>query len=164
VLIRNLTLGLCVSFCTTACVSTMGTIRLTQVDEQPCFSVEDTPANRRNPPLLWAISVEDMEQKPPKKTWSFTMPIASQPILRPNSCVQYGQIPPGGEQHTPPTKLELGHVYSAVINASPESPSNRIYLYVVEFCLIRDASGTTKIHEIQWDEKQARWRYDACRL
>jgi hypothetical protein len=147
---------------TTACMSTIGTVRLTQVDDQPCFSVEDTVANRRNPPLLHAVGVSDVEQKPSKEVWGFSTSTTSQLVLHPNSCIQYGQLPSGAELVTPPAKLDFGRVYDVFINASPRVPSNSIFIHNVKFCLIKGAAGTAKVHEIQWDEKQGRWRYDAC--
>jgi hypothetical protein len=149
-LTNSLSLGLCMSMLTTACMSTIGTVRLTQVDDQPCFSVEDTLANRRNPPLLHAVGVSDVEQKPDKEVWGFSTSATSQPVLHPDSCVQYGRLPSGEQLVTPPAKLEFGRVYDVFMNASPAVPSNSIFMHNVKFCLIKDAAGAAKVHEIQW--------------
>jgi hypothetical protein len=164
-LIQNLALGFCLTLIAAACTATssMGLAQLTQVDEQPCFSIEDTMANRRNPPLLRGISVYDVGQKPVKRVWSFGIPQASQSVLQSGACVQYGELPYGAEQTSPPVKLEFGNVYDVAVNARAENATNSIYLYRVKFCLIKDAAGRTKVHEIQWDDKQGRWRYDVCK-
>jgi hypothetical protein len=141
----------------------MGNIRLTQVGEQPCFAVADTATNRRNPPLLHALVVSEKGQNPPKEVWGISMPNASKLLMPPDTCIHYGQLPIGAQVVTPPMRLQLGQIYGGFVNASPENPSNRISFYTVEFCLIKDASGATKVHEIQWDKTQERWRYDVCK-
>jgi hypothetical protein len=160
---QNLALGLCLTVIAAACTSTRGSARLTQVNEKPCFSVEDTAENRRHPPLLRDIAVYDIGQKPAKEVWGFGIPRALQPVLQPGTCIQYGQLPSGAEETSPSAQLEFGIVYDAAINAVAEPPTTPIHIYTVKFCLIKNAAGRTLVHEIQWDEKQDRWRYDVCK-
>jgi hypothetical protein len=162
-LIQNLTLGLCAGVLASGCVSGYGKARLTQTDDRACFAVENTPANRSNPPLLRMLAVYDMEPKPPKEVWRFSVAGGARPLMSPDTCIQYGRLPSGAEVATPAAKLDFGKYYEVDISASAENSTSRSSFYNVKFCLIKDASGATKVHEIQWDKTQERWRYDVCK-
>lgn len=161
--IQSLILILCAGVLATGCVSGYGKAQLTQSDDRACFAVEDTLTNRSNPPLLRMLVVYDMEPKPPREVWRFSVPSGARPLMLPGKCIQYGYPPPGAEIATPAAKLEFGKYYEADISANAENSTSRSSFYNVKFCLIKDAGGATKVHEIQWDKTQERWRYDVCK-
>lgn len=129
------------------------TIHTAQVkikDGEPCFTVENNAATRRNPPTVTSVSLYAEEGR--RTVFSRNFPLSEKPlILSPALCLKFSEIAPG-------ITLEKQIAYSLNIDALLNED---IDLHMAYFCLIENAEGQTDLIELDRENrKDGRWR--AC--
>ena len=145
----------------TSC-SGVGDAIVTEVDGQPCFSIERNWTTRNGLPM-YGLSV--IPRGSPNNdgndyhVWRFDMEPPGNSILTlPEKCMRYGQTPKPAMQkvHKP---LEPYTVYHVFIDANSDGP---IFGYDADFCIKPAEPPGKRVFVVPFDEKASQWRYDLC--
>lgn len=144
--------------------SGMGMAVVTQSANLPCFGIESTRATRLGNPQLQAISVSiaDGEGKGSPVWRAMVSPVAPRIPLPVGQCVQYGASLPDGQVLEAPRPLVPGRVYSVTVNAVVEDPSEPVFLYRADFCMVRRPGQAVRVHLVE--RKEGKPQADACGL
>ena len=132
---------------------------ISSVNGTPCFTISQTEEKRNGQPLLGALSISDLSEKPVVGVWSFYMTGGKKVPLSSKSCLRYGDLPQGANG-MPAPELQTGRVYSIFLNGRPNDPSDPTYGYMGKFCIVATATGERKIIAIGSDTPA--WKQDSC--
>ena len=145
----------------TSC-SGVGDAIVTDVDGQPCFSIEKNWTTRNGLPM-YGLSV--IPRGSPNNdgidyhVWRFDMEPPGKSILTlPEKCMRYGHTPkPAMQRALKP--LEPYTVYHVFIDAKSDGP---IFGYKAEFCIKPSQPPGKRVFVVPFDDKTSQWRYDLC--
>lgn len=142
--------------------SGMGTAVVTQRAELPCFGVASTRATREGHPQLQAVSVSIAEgEGKGSPVWrAMVAPAAPRVPLPVGQCVQYGAPLPEGQVLKAPQPLAPGRIYSVMVNAVVEDPSEPVHLYTAHFCMVREAGASARVLPVE--RKEGKLQAAAC--
>ena len=132
---------------------------VSSVDGVPCFTISQKEESRNGQPLLGALSISDLSEKPVVGVWSFYMTGGKKVPLSSKSCLRYGDLPQGANG-MPAPELQTGRVYSIFLNGRPNDPADPTYGYMGKFCIVATATGERKIIAIGSDTPA--WKQDSC--
>ena len=110
--------------------------------------------------MLGSLDVSD-ETKKIDKIWSFMLRLSapSQPMPA-SACILYGQAPPESDARKA-EPLQTGRLYEVFLSARPVDPTDPTFGYIAKFCLIAQADGGVKVHQVIYKDG---WRTEECRL
>ena len=74
---------------------------ISSIDGVPCFTISQTEEQRNGQPLLGALSISDLSEKPVVGVWSFYMTGGKKVPLSSKSCLRYGDLPQGANGMPP---------------------------------------------------------------
>ncbi len=145
----------------TSC-SGIGRAVVTEVDGQPCFSIEKNWTTRNGLPMYGLlVSAKEAHFDNPDEyyIWRFDIqpPGKSIPTL-PGKCMRYGATPALATQHVL-KPLEPYTVYHVFIDAKSDGP---IFGYKADFCIKPSEPPGKRVFVVPFDEKSSQWRYDLC--
>ena len=132
---------------------------ISSVNGTPCFTISQKEEKRNGQPLLGALSISDLSEKPAVGVWSFYMTGGKKVPLSSKSCLRYADLPQGANG-MPAPELQTGRVYSIFLNGRPNDPSDPTYGYMGKFCIVTTATGERKIIAIGSDTPA--WKQDSC--
>ena len=132
---------------------------ISSVNGTPCFTISQKEEKRNGQPLLGALSISDLSEKPAVGVWSFYMTGGKKVPLSSKSCLRYGDLPQGANG-MPAPELQTGRVYSIFLNGRPNDPSDPTYGYMGKFCIVATATGERNIIAIGSDTPA--WKQDSC--
>jgi hypothetical protein len=156
---------LVLSFCLAAnacATSRMGDAVVRMQNGRLCFAPADAELQRPGAVDVVGISVSDMT--PPKATsvWHLQLPPKVAPLkLTPGGCFAYGAKVDGAVQ-SEPAQLKPATIYSVAIRSELKNPADSTRAFKAEFCLLVNQDQSTRVHQIQWDEKAGKWQRDVC--
>lgn len=135
---------------------------ISSVDGVPCFTISLAEERRNGQPLLGALSVADLTDKPATGVWSFLMTGGEKMPLSSKSCLLYGDLPKSAQavEGMPAPELQAGRVYSIFLNGRPNDPSDPSYGYRGKFCIVGTSAKDRKIIAINSDTQA--WKDDIC--
>jgi len=123
---------------------------ISSIDGVPCFTISQKEESRNGQPLLGALSISDLSEKPVVRVWSFYMTGGKKVPLSSKSCLRYGDLPQGANG-MPAPELQTGWVYSVFLNGRPDDPSDPTYGYRGKFCIAVTSTDERKIIAIGSD-------------
>ena len=132
---------------------------ISSVNGTPCFTISQKEEKRNGQPLLGALSISDLSEKPAVGVWSFYMTGGKKVPLSSKSCLRYADLPQGANG-MPAPELQTGRVYSIFLNGRPNDPSDPTYGYMGKFCIVATSTGERQIIAIGSDTPA--WRQDSC--
>lgn len=132
---------------------------ISSVNGTPCFTISQTEEKRNGQPLLGALSISDLSEKPAVGVWSFYMTGGKKVPLSSKSCLRYGDLPQGANGMSAP-ELQTGRVYSIFLNGRPNDPADPTYGYMGKFCIVATSAGERKIIAIGSDTPA--WKQNSC--
>ena len=132
---------------------------ISAVNGTPCFTISQKEEKRNGQPLLGALSISDLSEKPVVGVWSFYMTGGKKVPLSSKSCLRYGDLPQGANG-MPAPELQTGRVYSIFLNGRPNDPSDPTYGYMGKFCIVATPAGERRIIAIGSDTPA--WKQDSC--
>ena len=132
---------------------------ISAVNGTPCFTISQKEEKRNGQPLLGALSISDLSEKPAVGVWSFYMTGGKKVPFSSKSCLRYGDLPQGANG-MPAPELQTGRVYSIFLNGRPNDPSDPTYGYMGKFCIVATSTGERQIIAIGSDTPA--WRQDSC--
>ena len=132
---------------------------ISSVNDTPCFTISQKEEKRNGQPLLGALSISDLSEKPAVGVWSFYMTGGKKVPLSSKSCFRYADLPQGANG-MPAPELQTGRVYSIFLNGRPNDPSDPTYGYMGKFCIVATSTGERQIIAIGSDTPA--WRQDSC--
>ena len=132
---------------------------ISSVNGTPCFTISQKEEKRNGQPLLGALSISDLSEKPAVGVWSFYMTGGKKVPLSSKSCFRYADLPQGANG-MPAPELQTGRVYSIFLNGRPNDPSDPTYGYMGKFCIVATSTGERQIIAIGSDTPA--WRQDSC--
>lgn len=132
---------------------------INSVNGTPCFTISQTEEKRNGQPLLGALSISDLSEKPVVGVWSFYMTGGKKVPLSSKICLRYGDLPQGANG-MPAPELQTGRVYSIFLNGRPNDPADPTYGYMGKFCIVATVTGERKIIAIGSDTPA--WKKDSC--
>lgn len=143
--------------------------RVLQVGNLPCFSVADSDEARATPPKLAVLEVNEQMAAGVSMRWELSFVGEKLPAttLPPATCITYGTAVKNSETMTPAAPLEVGKRYEAGILShilKSQKDEWRMRDYRAKFCLTENADKKITVHEVLWDEKMDKWRWDVCGL
>jgi hypothetical protein len=170
-MIRLCTLFLVVAFPLVAsCTQPRGTYQPASIrmeDGSVCFSINDTPEARRNPPEVAAVSVHKHAAAGLEPAWELDLTTVTPHVrIAPAGCLRYGADVPAGVHLTGPEPLQPGERYSVSINAFVRAPehSSDPWLnrrYTAEFCLRHDRDARLEVVAVARRQGEPAW--EICR-
>lgn len=124
---------------------------ISSVDGVPCFTISLAEERRNGQPLLGALSVADLTDKPATGMWSFLMTGGEKIPLSSKSCLLYGDLPKNAQavEGMPAPELQAGRVYSIFLNGRPNDPSDPTYGYMGKFCIALKPDGGQQVIPIR---------------
>lgn len=139
---------------------------ITMKQGMPCFSVADSSVTKGGIPL-YAITVYEMntpEGLINSKRWSIDVRSADGfNKISPDTCMRYGDVPPGAVERVQTTALKPYTAYHALVDAQPDDPSSNVIAYSASFCLKPDESGQMTIQSISEKKSLGDARFDICK-
>lgn len=169
---KHVALGLFLSCMLTSCFAAPGRYQegvVRQKGEMPCFAVADTEETRTTPPRLAVVDVGERLTVGAKPIWELSWGEDGGPLptLSPEGCITYGTAELGGNTHIAPAALVPGKRYEMNIwshigdKAKKESKARN---YHGNFCLTAKPAQNPVVHQVFWDERLNKWRWDVCGL
>ncbi|WP_332859732.1 hypothetical protein [Janthinobacterium svalbardensis] len=143
----------------TRATSRIADAEISSIDGVPCFTISQKEESRNGQPLLGALSISDLSEKPAVGVWSFYMTGGKKVPLSSKSCLRYGDLPQGANG-MPSPELQTGRVYSIFLNGRPNDPADPTYGYMGKFCIVATATGERKIIAIGSDTPA--WKQNSC--
>jgi len=142
----------------------MGTVKITDFEGIPCFSIPENSETRNGLPLHGMTISElhngDSDELPPV-VWNFKeSDHNAPPVLMPTQCILYGEAPSHTTQRTL-KPLELLKVYSIYMRARHDGSS--MMGYTGKFCIKPAGSGRTIVQVIPEDSRLGDLRYGGCK-
>lgn len=136
-----------------------------QSGEVPCFSVADTRETRRSPPILAVVSVYQRVAGRQQMVWSFDATKSDDDVrLSPDNCIPYGRSSQGASS-AQVADLQAGVEYTVTINSHmPDDNRRSNRRYKGYFCLTKEASRKTVIHQVKWDKRKGVFGWAVCGL
>lgn len=138
-----------------------------QEGELPCFSVADSEEVKRGPPELIVIEVDERLAVGTEKRWELSFGEQNRPTtLSAQQCVGYGSRPAFTKTEMLPAELKVGGRYEVSIWSALKRTDGREEgrSYRAKFCMTKDASLKTIVHQVFWDEQLHLWLWDVCGL
>lgn len=140
-----------------------------QKGEMPCFAVADTEETRTTAPRLAVVDVGERLTVGAKSIWelSWGEDGGQLPALSPEGCIVYGTAELGGKPRLVPVALFPGKRYEMNIwsyigdKAKKESKARN---YHGNFCLTTEPAHKPVVHQVFWDDRLNKWRWDVCGL
>lgn len=143
--------------------SSMGKVKVSDVDGTPCFSVDD---KRTDSFHLFGLYV--VEKKP--KSWkTLSTPVWQFNINPPGrwieisaqSCFCYS-VTPSFAEGVQAEPLVPYQIYDVSIKADPQNVSGHVVAYGAEFCVKPKGDGKLIVQMIEWDSVAGKRNYEAC--
>ncbi|MEL1266368.1 hypothetical protein [Pseudoxanthomonas putridarboris] len=139
--------------------------RVQQVGELPCFAVADSAETRQASPKLALLDVYQRIGGRADSIWALGLSGNPPVSLTPDACIVYGDTRLGRELTGPAPTLRSGVAYSFWFNSDIPARGGDGWInrrYEGYFCLTRDAAGKTQVHDVRWDKKAEKRRWDVC--
>lgn len=152
------------SLLATPCValSRMGEAVVRMDSGKVCFAPAPGELGRPGASDIGAVFVTNVSAQPAKEAWAVQLVYDAGPFRIPRGgCLAYGQQLPALHQ-VGPAELEPGVIYSAFLKPRLTDRQDSTRGFTAEFCLLRNADQTLRVHQIQWDDKAGRWQREAC--
>ena len=155
---------------TAACART-GHVEVRDQNEKPCFLL-NMEGERRAPPDLVTLFVDDVTFRPTEAEWSFVLPERTPLSLPPQSCIRYGEVPVGATVREPAKSLQPGRVYEVFCGIRvfdswqlfgigiPDSRKSS-ESYTSKFCLLPGSDGKLRVHQLVFTGD---WHEEECQL
>jgi len=138
---------------------------ISQQGDVPCFAIERNRKTRRGPLAVVAVSVHNygsdrtLRKGAAKEVWTHHYSYDEPPydvtsyFITPEQCILYnddGKAP----------VLNAGEKY--VVDISTRLKSEERRLFYGYFCLSKDQSGNTVVHQVEWDDNKGARNWDIC--
>jgi hypothetical protein len=117
----------------------------------PCFTISEREEQRSGTPDFEAITVTEGE----RVLWHMALPRDRSFPVSFSMCIPYGGRVPALPQ-TPVGLLGDGKVYTVRVEVRPGRNASIPLRYQTRFCLTEQASGRTRLHQLDADERQGR--------
>jgi len=143
-------------------------VRISQQGDVPCFAIARNRETRRAPLAVAAISVHSygtdrtLREGAAKEIWRHSYLYDEPPykntsyFITPEQCILYnddGKAP----------ALKAGEKYEVGINTYiGNMGSGESRFFYVYFCLSKDQSDNTVVHQVEWDDDKGARNWDIC--
>lgn len=140
----------------------MGEAVVRMDSDKVCFAPAPGELGRPGASDIDSVFVTDTSTRPVREVWAAQLVYEAGPFRIPQGgCLAYGQQLPT-LYLVGPAELVPGVIYSAFLKPRLLDRRDSTRGFTAEFCLLRNADQTLRVHQIKWDPKAEKWQREAC--